>query len=410
MLTSFFNFNSTRLGLKKIWLLLCLCFFISSLGHAQDTTGYADIDRQAMMLTTKQAPDFNSLIQWFRTNFTTGDSRVRAVYTFIASHFAYDVPNMYNWDVKETKQQKIAHFLRTGKGICEHYAYTFDSICRQLGMRSYMIGGITRQQGKNDSLPHAWNAVEVDGQWYLFDPTWGAGYVQDGRYVPHLNYAYYKVNPEAFILSHMPFDPLWQCLEMPFTQEQFTLGKLETPAIQTAFLYRDSLLAYEKQNAYQQAQGTLRRILAQGNISEQTEKYVSNLRLQIHQYEQNELAGRYNLAVADYNQAIVYFNRFIAFKNRQFKPTKTDSALLVMVKKPLEQMHAASGRLLEIEGADSTLKKAIQVLQQKIVVLAKRQQSELEFVNRYLVQNSAGRQAMFLVKTIRRVPAKRSTH
>lgn len=409
MLTFLPSFMHLRKLLRRCGPVLLVTVLLSAQAGAQDTTGYAAIDRQAMMLTTQQAPDFNRLIQWFRVNFSTEDSRARAVYTFIASHFSYDVANMLKWNAQETRQQKVAYFLRNGKGICEHYAYTFDSICRQLGLHSYMIGGITRQNGNVDSLPHAWCAVEVDGEWHLYDPTWGAGYIQDNVFVPHLNYTYYKIEPDIFVRSHLPFDPLWQFLDRPYTQEQFIQGRMDDDPARVSFSYRDTLREYEQQTMLQQVRGTLQRIDTQGLFHPQTATYTGNLRLQIHQLEQNELGNRYNLAVADYNRAVASFNRYIAAKNRQFRTVKTDSLLKDMVNKPLNTMQSAMDSLQAIAGADAALQKAMAALRQKLAVLSKRQREEADFVDRYLLQNKAGRQNMFFVNSVRRVPAKPST-
>ena len=48
------------------------------------------------------------------------------------------------------------------------------------------------------SLSHAWCVARIDTTWDLFDPTWAAGYINNGAFVPKLNNAFYKSEPYAF--------------------------------------------------------------------------------------------------------------------------------------------------------------------------------------------------------------------
>ena len=57
--------------------------------------------------------------------------------------------------------------------------------------------------------------------WYFVDPTWGSGYLSDGRFVKQINNFYFMTKPKDMIRSHMPFDPLWQFLYNPVTNQEF---------------------------------------------------------------------------------------------------------------------------------------------------------------------------------------------
>jgi transglutaminase/protease-like cytokinesis protein 3 len=66
--------------------------------------------------------------------------------------------------------------------------------------------------------------AKIDGSWYIFDPTWGAGYVNK-YFIKKLNNAYFKVEPAQIIASHIPFDYLWQFLNYPITNGEFMKAK-----------------------------------------------------------------------------------------------------------------------------------------------------------------------------------------
>ena len=53
--------------------------------------------------------------------------------------------------------------------ICQGYADAFDMLTSMLGMNCGQIFG----QGNG---PHNWNMIELDGNWYHVDCTWGAAF------------------------------------------------------------------------------------------------------------------------------------------------------------------------------------------------------------------------------------------
>jgi transglutaminase/protease-like cytokinesis protein 3 len=56
------------------------------------------------------------------------------------------------------------------------------------------------------------------------DPTWGAGHVQNNKYVRKLDDSYFKADPEKLIQTHHPYDPLWQFLYYPISEQEFYNG------------------------------------------------------------------------------------------------------------------------------------------------------------------------------------------
>ena len=56
--------------------------------------------------------------------------------------------------------------LINGVGVCSGYADAFTLIANRAGLESVIVTGYL--QG---SLPHAWNRVNIDGQWYTLDVT-----------------------------------------------------------------------------------------------------------------------------------------------------------------------------------------------------------------------------------------------
>ena len=114
----------------------------------------------------------------------------RAIFIWISSNIQYDIDNMFAINFYETKEEKIAKSLSTRKGICENYASIFTDISIKSGLKSFVVEGYTKQNGFADNIPHAWSAALIDTTWYLFDTTWGSGYVRGGKFFKKINNDY----------------------------------------------------------------------------------------------------------------------------------------------------------------------------------------------------------------------------
>ncbi len=209
---------------------------------------FALIDKKAIQLPDSVTKSSAGIAKYISENFDSEKDRCRAAFIWIATNIEYDVANMFAFNFYETKEDKIAKPLITRKGICENYAALFSDVCNKAGIKSYVIEVYTKQNGFRDFIPHAWSAALVDGAWYMFDPTWGSGFISAGKFVKKINEAYYKAAPLVLIKTHMPFDYLWQFLNYPITCQEFYDGKTQEDKSKAFFNYADSLDAYQKMN------------------------------------------------------------------------------------------------------------------------------------------------------------------
>lgn len=60
------------------------------------------------------------------------------------------------------------------ESVCEGYAKSFNAAMDRLGIPCVCIQGAADGSGKGNYQPHMWNAVQVDGMWYLVDVTFNA--------------------------------------------------------------------------------------------------------------------------------------------------------------------------------------------------------------------------------------------
>lgn len=144
--------------------------------------------------------------------------RVRAIWRWITSHVDYDAAKR-NYYARET--------FRDRRGTCQGYSELFVLMARGAGITAMEITGYCRGSGfkpggrvRND---HAWNAVRIDSLWYLMDLTYGAGVVNEGKFVRQYQEHYFLTPPGEFIYSNLPEVPRWQLLPARISKREFEM-------------------------------------------------------------------------------------------------------------------------------------------------------------------------------------------
>lgn len=110
-----------------------------------------------------------------------------AVHDFIVSNCRYGYPS------DEDAAYTAYGALVLGQGVCDGYAEAFYLIMSCLGVDCDIVVGST-EEGL-----HAWNQIELDGEWYNVDLTWDDSLPDMGSAVKH---TYVNVTDEAMMNSH----------------------------------------------------------------------------------------------------------------------------------------------------------------------------------------------------------------
>ncbi len=305
----------------KFILNIFFCLITISQAYSQKsvTKEFGEVDKKAMLIPDSLTTSTDGIASYMNANFTTENEKVRAIFFWIASTIRYDIDNMFVINFYEKKEAKIASVLKTKKGICEHYAELFNEICTKSGVRSVVITGFTRESGQVSNISHAWNGVQLDGKWWVFDPTWGAGYVFNTRYFKKLNNDYFKAYPTVRIQSHMPFDYMWQFLNYPVSNQEFYDGKTKENKSKPYFSFADSIEIYQSLSHIEQVEAIIRRMEISGMKNSLIFDYYQHLKIELENDTQEKKFNLYNSAVSDYNSGIGYFNDFIKYVNLQVK-------------------------------------------------------------------------------------------
>jgi len=153
----------------------------------------------------------------------TDREKTRALYIWITENIAYDTDSFFRGISGPTDS---AGTFRSRKSVCEGYAELFTEIGTRLGLDVVTIHGYAKGWGYREGLDpgginHAWNAVRIDGEWHLFDATWGAGYVNGRDFIRRYREFYFDTPPEEFIFTHYPEDTSFQVLNNPVSRRDF---------------------------------------------------------------------------------------------------------------------------------------------------------------------------------------------
>lgn len=173
----------------------------------------------------------------------TDSLKVKAIYMWMTKHIEYDVWGLTYGGGSYTNPNDI---LRHRKAVCLGYSILFDSMCAVAGIPCEPVYGYVYMPwyeiGDTFFLDsHAWNAVQIDGEWKLIDATWGAGTIKQRKQrcakflyrrfrVPYrtkykfkrkTNMKYFCTPPEVMVLDHLPSTPAWQLLDCSVPIDSF---------------------------------------------------------------------------------------------------------------------------------------------------------------------------------------------
>ncbi|MCL2312122.1 MAG: hypothetical protein FWC41_06505 [Firmicutes bacterium] len=346
----------------------------------------------------------SELTKFINENFHAEIDKLRATFVWIASNFDYDAENMFAIKFYSEPQEVIGEMLKNKKGVCMHFAYFFNEIGNQLGIKTVVISGYTKQRGFVDYVPHVWCASLVDTTWYLFDPTWGSGYLQNNKFVKKLNNDYFRITPEKLINSHMPFDPLWQFLYYPISSQEFYESKTAINKSKPFFSYVDTLKVYENQTKIEQLISTNRRIEQNGVKNTLTFNQLQSNAREIEYYKSQSVVNDYNSAIYHYNKGIDKLNRFIDYRNKQFIPQKTEIEIREMVKSAENSLISSQNELQKISTTDISTINSINQLRTSIKEATLQVKEQNDFIDKYFSTKKIFRKSLFYKYTWFGVP------
>ena len=378
-------------------LFTCICF-----GQTKDP--YALTDAKMDRIPEDLSSSTDGIAKYINANFKSENDKARAVFYWTASNISYDIENMATIDYSEVSPDKIKNTIKSKKGVCIHYAEVFNDIAQKAGLESYIVGGYTKQNGKVDVLSHAWCAAKVDKTWYLFDPTWGAGYIQNKKFFKKLNNIHFKAAPGQYIMTHMPFDYLWQFLNQTVTNQEFIDGKIQQGKSKSNFDFQKEIAEYNAMSDLDKARTSLIRIQENGIKNQLIQDMVTFKKKEVAALQNNEAMSKMNAITDDYNQAVAEFNDFIFYRNNKFKPLLPDEAIKEMIASPKRKILDCQDRIYKIGKYNDNNFENVKSFKKRLIDFLEQIQQQEKFVNEYLSKSKSARKGMFTKVTWMGVP------
>ncbi len=372
---------------------------LSLVSFAQSKPQYLLVDEQISKMPVRYNNSTDNIAHYINSNFKTADDKIRAVFYWTASNIVYDIDNMFTQNPIESAEDRIINTLRTKKGVCSNYTEVFNDLAIKVGINTVVISGYTKQGGKIGSLSHAWCASEINGKWFVFDPTWGAGYVDKGRFVKKIDNNYYKVEPEQIIKSHMPYDYLWQFLNYPISNKDFYEGNTQLNKSPKPFDYKYQILKWESLSEYDRLVSSSKRI-EEGGIGNKMilNKLLYNKK-KIEYLNQRKEVDELTSVVELYQEGVTELNKFIAYRNKQFRPLNSDDELQRMILSPYNKLLICKESLRKLDNGSEKNRANINALKKSLDAALRMSIEHKTFVMHYLAKPRNARETLFFKQT-----------
>ncbi len=104
----------------------------------------------------------------------------------------------YNMDAKNN--QNIISVFIGKETVCQGYASAMQYLLEKLEIPCVIVTGMAK------GGPHAWNLVQLDGEWYYVDATWGNSKYHDDEEndVKYVEYDYLNITTKEMLQDHSP--------------------------------------------------------------------------------------------------------------------------------------------------------------------------------------------------------------
>jgi len=329
---------------------------------------------------------------------------ILAVYDWITDNVRYDLDKIGSGVYYLQKQDFVADVIKSKRGVCQHYSELFNALAKELGYEAFVIGGYVIKGGEiSDDIGHAWNVVRRNGQWKLYDSTWGAGMMDGRTFRKKYDKSWFETDPEVFIKTHVPFDPIWQLRDKPVNNYDYANGKLNSANYRN-FSYKDSIDLFIAQDEKSKLIGSYNRMKNAGVNNKVLKDWIKVMDRNIEVFAHNEMVDKMNgdvdilnHTIGEMNDIVKVFNNYIEGKNRRFKSSKWSDDKL---KQTIVDMRSRSTKALNnlrsiMDTENKDLRKNVRSNINALLDIRRNIDQETEFMIKYIEANPMQRKALF---------------
>ena len=122
---------------------------------------------------------------------------IKMVHDYLVENIEYDTT------ISQSNIYNVYGALVNGRAVCEGYARSFKYLMDELDIPcTLVIGTGTNSQGETEN--HAWNYIQLNGNWYAIDCTWDDPVSSTGYVSQNSKYRYFLKGSNDFSKDHKP--------------------------------------------------------------------------------------------------------------------------------------------------------------------------------------------------------------
>lgn len=237
-----------RLLALPILLLFCLC--INASAQEAFPINKRKIDQRALKAPKKIRDDLPRLTAYLIAEADNDFEKARAIYSWIVSNISYD--HKVIEDNIRRINKNIRDILIRRKAICMGYADLFKAMAQLAELEAATVDGYSKGTATSkadlNEPDHSWNAVKLEGNWYLLDATWGSSLALNDQAYTTINEDFFLSEPGQFLKTHLPIAPFWQLLDCPISPRTYEEGEVairnHLGSCDATYHFQDSLHQY----------------------------------------------------------------------------------------------------------------------------------------------------------------------
>lgn len=304
----------------------------------------------------------DSLALYLECNCDTEEEKLKTLYIWMTHTFRYRMFEAFvAGNQREGEEKEIQVLLDKRTGVCRDFSLLFKYVAQAMDIPAFFVEGYTKDsQGYIQREAHAWNVAKVNGKWYNYDTTYGMGYARNNEFVSRPTMEQYMVPSSEFMKTHMPFDPIWQLDEHPMTYQAFDQPAEHGKEVyQPLFNYNDSIIAYSKQNMYQQSLALQDRILHNGTANALVQYLldVNGSNIKVHHH--NVVYESYKESMKYYSQGWDEMKLFNRYKLANYRPKKNVLEVKAWLDSAQANYEKAKQVMVGVSNPPETISKAV---------------------------------------------------
>lgn len=347
--------------------------------------------------------DVPSIATYINSTCSTQADKAKAIFTWMADQIIYETG--YN-EARKDDPELIDYVLKNKKGVCAHYAALYNACANSCGIKTYVIHGYIQQNGAVPERGHAWVVSEIESEWYPMDPTWGAGGLsEDNQYKKQLDLNHFMCNPQWFVRTHMPLDPMWQLMEYPITHAEFNQCVESMDSVNRYFNYKDSIVLFQHRTKEENEEAFIRRVNASSEENEKVQDEIARINREMGSQIKKKrdeqmltMAIRFNQAGNSYSFGVERYKLFLNYYRHHFKPEQPEEKTKAMLDEVERLYRACLDTMSEIKTPTPYLKPKIKKYQKIIGEKLPEIQRMQVFVKKYYHTPKIFRRFRFLFR------------